>query len=134
MASSPTLTADGEALSPWWVRSVFIVMFVGFAALIGITGLAYHNAPPIPAQVVDDTGQVLFTGEHISNGQEVFLKYGLMNNGTIWGHGGYLGPDSSATALHQIGVDTREAIAQRDSLGARSDERRVGEEGGGAGK
>src|SRR3546814_7230273 len=71
MASSPTLTADGEALSPWWVRSVFIVMFVGFAALIGITGLAYHNAPPIPAQVVDDTGQVLFTGEHISNGQEV---------------------------------------------------------------
>src|SRR3546814_3185359 len=89
-------------------------MFVGFAELIGITGLAYHNAPPIPAQVVDDTGQVLFTGEHISNGQEVFLKYGLMNNGTIWGHGGYLGPDYSATALHQIGVDTRDAIAQRD--------------------
>src|SRR3546814_16445907 len=37
-----------------------------------------------------------------------------MNNGTIWGHGGYPGPDYSATALHQIGVDTREAIAQRD--------------------
>src|SRR3546814_11450632 len=98
MASSPTLTADGEALSPWWVRSVFIVMFVGFAALIGITGLAYHNAPPIPAQVVDDTGQVLFTGEHISNGPEVFPKYAPMNNATLWGPGGYIAPDPSAPA------------------------------------
>ena len=26
-------------------------------------------------------------------GQEVFLKYGLMDNGTVWRHGVYLGPD-----------------------------------------
>src|SRR3546814_17428689 len=97
MASSPTLTADGEALSPWWVRSVFIVMFVGFAELIGITGLAYHNAPPIPAQVVDDTGQVLFTGEHIRNGKEVFLQYGLLKNGTIRSEARRLGRESVST-------------------------------------
>ena len=29
----------------------------------------------------------------------MFLKYGLMNNGTIWGHGGMLGPDFSRPDL-----------------------------------
>jgi nitric oxide reductase large subunit len=27
----------------------------------------------------------------------VFLKYGLTDNGSIWGHGGYLGPDFAHT-------------------------------------
>lgn len=114
MTSAHLQNVDGDALSPWWVRSVLIVMVLGFSALIGITTLAYRNAPPIPDKVLDDAGQLLFTGESISNGQEVFLKYGLMDNGSIWGHGAYLGPDFSATALHQIGLDTREALAQRD--------------------
>ena len=34
-------------------------------------------------------------------GQEVFLKYGLMEHGTLWGHGAYLGPDYSAEYLHR---------------------------------
>ncbi len=55
----------------------------------------------------------LFSGEDISEGQAVFLKYGLMANGSIWGHGAYLGPDYSAEALHRMGEDTAEAIAQQ---------------------
>jgi nitric oxide reductase subunit B len=35
--------------------------------------------------------------------------YGLMDNGTIWGHGGYLGPDFSATVLHDWAL----ALAQQ---------------------
>jgi nitric oxide reductase subunit B len=35
-----------------------------------------------------------------------------MDNGSIWGHGAYLGPDYSAEALHFIGQDTAAAIAQ----------------------
>lgn len=103
--------ADDGPLSPWWLRSIGIVMLIGFGVLIAITVLAYRNAPPIPARVVDAHGITLFTGEDIGNGQAVFLKYGLMNNGSIWGHGAYLGPDYSAEALHRMGEDTAAALA-----------------------
>jgi nitric oxide reductase subunit B len=112
IAAQP-LTAEDPALSPWWLRALLIVMVVGFAALIAITSLAYRNAPPIPSQVVDAQGAALFSGEDIQNGQAIFLKYGLMANGSIWGHGAYLGPDYSADALHRIGEDTAAAIAQQ---------------------
>ncbi len=55
----------------------------------------------------------MFTADDISNGQALFLRYGLMDNGTIWGHGAYLGPDYSANALHDIGDDTAAALAQQ---------------------
>ena len=100
-------------LSPWWIRGLIIVMVLGFAGLISITLLAFRNAPPIPNQVVDAQGALQFSGGDISDGQAVFLKYGLMANGSIWGHGAYLGPDYSAEALHRMGQDTAEAIAQQ---------------------
>lgn len=101
---------DGE-LSPWWTRAVLVVMVLGFAMLLAITLLAYRHAPPIPARVVDAQGATLFTGADVRAGQAVFLKYGLMDNGSIWGHGGYLGPDYAAEALHRLGTDTAEALA-----------------------
>lgn len=112
IAAQP-LTTEDTALSPWWLRTVLIVMVLGFAGLIAITSLAYRNAPPIPAQVFDAQGVRLFTGDDISEGQAIFLKYGLMDNGSIWGHGAYLGPDYSAEALHRLGENTAAAIAQQ---------------------
>lgn len=112
MAAAPLLTPEDTDLSPWWLRSVATVMVLGFVALIAITLLAYRDAPPIPEDVLDAQGDVLFTGDDIREGQAVFLKYGLMANGSIWGHGAYLGPDYSASALHRIGVDTAGAIAE----------------------
>ena len=106
------LSEDDGPLSPWWMRSVLIVMVLGFAGLIGITLLAYRNAPPIPEHVVDAQGVALFSGSDISDGQAVFLKYGLMANGSIWGHGAYLGPDYAAEALHRMGEAQAQAIAQ----------------------
>jgi nitric oxide reductase subunit B len=107
------LSEDDGPLSPWWMRAVLLVMMLGFTGLITITMLAYRNAPPIPAQVVDAQGATLFSGDDIRDGQAVFLKYGLMANGSIWGHGAYLGPDYSAEALHRMGEDTAGAIAQQ---------------------
>ena len=104
---------EESPLSPWWIRSVMLVMVVGLTGLIAITLLAYRNAPPIPARIVDASGTSVFTGDDISNGQALFLRYGLMDNGTIWGHGAYLGPDYSAEALHRIGENTAAALAQR---------------------
>jgi len=104
IAAQP-LTTEAPELSPWWLRTVLIVMLLGFASLLVITSLAYRNAPPIPAQILDAQGVRLFSGDEIKEGQAIFLKYGLMNNGSIWGHGAYLGPDYSAEALHRIGED-----------------------------
>src|SRR5665213_2902563 len=104
--------ADEGPLSPWWLRAIVIVMIFGFTVLIAITALAYRNAPPIPHLVADPQGNTLFTDADIGDGQAVFLKYGLMDNGSIWGHGAYLGPDYSADALHRMGQDTAAALAQ----------------------
>jgi hypothetical protein len=87
-----TVDGGGSCAVAWWLRTMLIVMVVGFATLIGITSLAYRNAPPTPIQVVDAEGAALFSGEDIRNGQTIFLKYGLMGNGSIWGHGAYLDP------------------------------------------
>lgn len=99
------------SLSPWWRHSAILVMIVGFSVLSFVTVLTYTNAPPIPEQVTDGTGTVVFTGADILNGQEVFLKYGLMEHGSLWGHGAYLGPDYSAEYLHRLSEVTRDTIA-----------------------
>ena len=110
VAAQP-VAEDDDPLSPWWLRAVAIVMVIGFAGLILITALAYRNAPPIPARTVDPRGALLFTADDVGEGQAVFLRYGLMANGSIWGHGAYLGPDFPAAALHRMGLVTSEAIA-----------------------
>ena len=102
-----------DQLSPWWRRAALLTMVVGFSVLILVAVLAYRDAPPIPARVLGPSGETLMTGEDILAGQEVFLKYGLMENGTIWGHGAYLGPDFSAAYLHTLGEDAAEALAQK---------------------
>ncbi|MFT0534329.1 nitric-oxide reductase large subunit [Castellaniella hirudinis] len=107
-------TGEETELSPWWGRTVWIVLIVGLAGLLFISALAYRDAPPTPAQVVDESGQVLFTGQDVRGGQAVFLKYGLMNNGSIWGHGAYLGPDYAAETLHQMGQYAAAALAARE--------------------
>ena len=110
VAAQPVAEDDGP-LSPWWLRAVGIVMVLGFAGLILITTLSYRNAPPIPARTVDPRGTLLFSADDVGEGQAVFLRYGLMANGSIWGHGAYLGPDFSAAALHRMGLVAAEAIA-----------------------
>ncbi|HTI45563.1 MAG TPA: cbb3-type cytochrome c oxidase subunit I [Casimicrobiaceae bacterium] len=112
-AAQPKNEPEESPLSPWWIRSVLIVMVAGFAGLVAITELAYRNAPPIPGRVLDTNGAVVFSGDDISDGQALFLQHGLMDNGTIWGHGAYLGPDYSAEALHRIGEETATALAQQ---------------------
>jgi len=81
-----------ESLSFWWRAAALVTMAAGFAVLILLTVKAYQNAPPIPDRFVDPAGGVVFTADNVIAGQQVFLKHGLMDNGTIWGHGGYLGP------------------------------------------
>ncbi|HMK52370.1 MAG TPA: nitric-oxide reductase large subunit [Thermodesulfobacteriota bacterium] len=104
-------TIATENLSPWWRRSVILVLIIGFTILIWMAIRAHEDAPPIPEKVVGPSGETIFTREDILVGQEVFLKYGLMENGTIWGHGAYLGPDFSAEYLHTLAIDASSHLA-----------------------
>jgi nitric oxide reductase subunit B len=106
-----TATHHEAALSPWWRYGVLIIMLAGFGVLIWIAADAYKIAAPIPDRVVEPGGNTVFTGDDIRAGQEVFLKHALMENGTLWGHGAYMGPDFSAQYLHGLAVDTGNSLA-----------------------
>jgi len=99
-------------LSSLWKFGVFVTLLVGFAVLIWIAFLTYREAPPIPAKITDRSGRTLITDQDIMAGQQVFLRYGLMENGTIWGHGAYLGPDFSAQYLHYLSMDAADMAAR----------------------
>lgn len=105
--------SENKKLSPWWRRGLVVILLLEFATLIWVTtGNYYRNSqPPIPEKVVDSTGLVVFTKTDIESGQQIFLKKALMNNGSIWGHGAYMGPDFSAQYLHNLAVDVRNEIA-----------------------
>lgn len=97
-------------LSHWWRYGVVAVASTGLAVLVWIAIHTYTGdvGTPIPTRVVDMNGQTVFTGSDIIVGQQVFQKHALMENGTIWGHGAYLGPDFSAAYLHQLALDTND--------------------------
>ena len=119
---------DNQNLSLWWRRSVALVFVCGMAVLVFMSVQAYRYAPPIPEKVVDSTGKIVFTGRDIEAGQQIFLKYALMQNGSIWGHGSYLGPDYSARYLHELSADVGTGVARQEfskDLSALSSEQRL---------
>ncbi len=83
-----------------WV-ALAAVMLISFS-ILGYYGLQiYRTAPPVPEAVVGPTGDVIFTGEDIRNGQNVWQSMGGQQVGSIWGHGAYVAPDWTADWLHR---------------------------------
>src|SRR5271157_20251 len=95
-------------ISRGWVQAVAIVMIVGFTVMGMLAYRTYTGEPPIPGRVTDDSGHVLFTRTDILAGQAVFLRNGLMEYGSIFGHGAYLGPDFTADYLHRAALSVTE--------------------------
>ena len=62
------------------------VMVISFAVLGYFGREIYRQAPPIPQQVVVAGGEVLFTGQDISDGQNVWQSMGGQEVGSVWGH------------------------------------------------
>ncbi len=87
-------------ISPRWLYGSLLTFLIGFGVLGLLARIIYDDHPPIPKQVTSVDGTVLFTGDDVMAGQHVFQKYGLMQFGTIFGHGAYLGPDFTAQYLH----------------------------------
>lgn len=100
-------------VSKGWVQAVALVVLCGFCVLGLLAYRAYSGEPPIPEKVVGPGGKVVFTSEDVKSGQEIFLRNGLMEYGSIFGHGAYLGPDYTADYLH------RSALFVRDSYGGK---------------
>lgn len=65
-----------------WVQAVAIVFLLGFLILGLLAYRTYTDEPPIPAEVVDSAGSVVFTRADVIHGQEVFLRNGLMESDT----------------------------------------------------
>ena len=71
--------------------AAIICFVVAMAVLLG-GGIAMKKSlPPYPGKVVDAKGNVLFEKSNIMAGQDVYQRYGLMDQGAVWGHGSQRG-------------------------------------------
>lgn len=100
-----------------WLQTVVIVFLFGFFVLGLLAYRTYTGEPPVPARALDPSGTLLFTSWDVKEGQQVFLRNGLMEYGSIFGHGAYLGPDFTADYLH------RAALIVLDRYGGASSDR-----------
>ena len=106
-------------ISTLWFQISLLTFLIGFVVLGYLAYRVNAQHPPIPRRVVAADGRVVFTGEDIMEGQHLFQKYGLMQHGTIFGHGAYLGPDFTAQYLHNYalkigGIYTTQGVPQAE--------------------
>ncbi len=83
----------------YWT-ALTIVLVGSFAVLGGVGRKMISQAPPMP-DVYTASGQLLFTGPQITDGQSVWQSIGGQEIGTVWGHGAYVAPDWTADWLHR---------------------------------
>jgi nitric oxide reductase subunit B len=88
-------------VSSAWMQGMVLTFVVGFAILGYLAIRVFQEHAPVPAHIVDEKGKEIFTGDEIMRGQEAFLTFGLMQFGSVYGHGAYLGPDFTADYLHR---------------------------------
>ena len=97
----PTTGPRSMMVSKTWVQGVAIVMLFGFFVMGILAYRTYTASMPQPVKVTSQTGEVVFTGDNITKGQVLFQTAGLMQYGSILGHGAYLGPDFTADYLRR---------------------------------
>jgi nitric oxide reductase subunit B len=96
----------------YWI-ALAVVILASFAVLGGVGRKMISEAPPIP-DVYTISGQLLFTGHSITDGQGVWQSIGGQEIGTVWGHGAYVAPDWSADWIHRESDILLDRWAQRD--------------------
>ena len=63
--------------------------------------------------MVSEDGDVVYTHEEITRGQNVFLTRGIQQYGSILGHGAYLGPDYTAEYLRLSSEHIHQQLEQQ---------------------
>lgn len=108
-------------VSRTWLQVAALVILVGFFVLGLLAYRTYQSDPPIPDRAVDPSGATVYTGEDVREGQKVFLHRGLMEYGSIFGHGAYLGPDFTADYLRRSSDSVRDQLGGSQSDSARQE-------------
>ncbi|MGE5059767.1 MAG: nitric-oxide reductase large subunit, partial [Betaproteobacteria bacterium] len=93
------MARENMPISSRWFQGAVLTYLFGFTVLGILAYLIYRDQPPIPAKTVAGKN-VLFTRDDIFGGMNVFQRYALMEYGSVYGHGAYLGPDFTAEYLH----------------------------------
>lgn len=103
MSTEPALQGARRpmVISRLWIQAAILTFLVGFAILGFLAIRIYQQHAPIPREIVTNQGKVVLTERDILDGQQDFLTYGLMEYGSVYGHGAYLGPDFTADYLHR---------------------------------
>lgn len=83
-----------------WIAFALVVG-ISFAVLLYYGNQIYQQAPPVPEQVTNEEGELLFTGQDIKDGQNIWQSIGGQEVGSVWGHGAYVAPDWTADYLHR---------------------------------
>lgn len=91
-----------------------VICLLSFSVLLWVGSEIYLAAPPIPKQVVSQSGNVLFAAGEVERGQSVWLASGGQQLGSVWGHGSYIAPDWSADWLHREALALRSIWAKRE--------------------
>ena len=99
-----------------WI-ALAVVLIASFAVLGGVGKQMIDNGPPVPLRVETAGGRLLFTGEMIRDGQNVWQSLGGQEIGSIWGHGAYLAPDWTADWLHREAVSILDTWAREEGAG-----------------
>lgn len=122
-AAQPARRAISTALiGRGWAQGVALVMIFGFLVMGILAYRTYTASMPLPATVTNESGEVLFTGAQITRGQELYQARGLMQYGSVLGHGAYLGPDYTAEYLR---MSTEDVAAQWRARGVADTKDRV---------
>ncbi|HVF44819.1 MAG TPA: nitric-oxide reductase large subunit, partial [Pyrinomonadaceae bacterium] len=97
-------------------KRLWVTLAVVVAASFSVLGFfgyrAISDAPPIPREVATAGGRVLFDGETIRDGQNVWQSVGGQQVGSVFGHGAYVAPDWTADWLHREAVFTLDSWAK----------------------
>lgn len=95
-----------------WIALAIVI--VGSFLILGGEGYRMiSHAPPIPSKVTTSDGKVVFDGNTIRDGQNVWQSIGGQEIGSIWGHGAYVAPDWTADWLHREAVGILNLGAQK---------------------
>ncbi len=98
-----------------WAAIVCFVVAMG--GLLGGGFAIRDRLAPYPGRVVGADGELLFTREDILTGQDVYQRYGLMDHGSVWGHGSQRGAEFSAASLRLWGEGVRDELARLEQGG-----------------
>ncbi|WP_070119791.1 nitric-oxide reductase large subunit [Bacillus marinisedimentorum] len=100
------------------LKSILVLTLVASFTVLLVGGFwIFKGMAPRPAEVTGPAGEEVMSKESIIGGQGVFQKYGLMDYGTVLGHGSYMGPDYTAESL-KIYTEGMQDFKAQETYGA----------------